>query len=150
MHPANMLAYCTSDVGSHHGRAWAITHDIAVGRDEIAGKAQKVIELQHIRPMFDNLGVCRLPWVEIAFKLDYYPRAMELATGEPWTMDELMRASERVWNLTRAFWVKHVPGFDRHCDYPPARFMEEPVPTGPTAGHCITRGSARPNARRIL
>jgi aldehyde:ferredoxin oxidoreductase len=137
--PTNMLAYCTSDIGAHHGRAWAITHDIAVGRDEIAGKAQRVIELQHIRPMFDSLGVCRLPWVEISFGLDYYPEALEKATGEPWTLDELMLASERVFNLTRAFWLKHVPDFGRAYDFPPARFMEEPMPSGPAAGHCISK-----------
>lgn len=137
--PANMLAYCTADVGSHHNRAWAITHDIAVGRDQLEGKAQKVIDLQHIRPMFDNLGVCRLLWVEIAFGLEFYPKAMELATGERWTLDELVRSSERVWNLTRAFWRKHNPDFGRKYDMPPARFYEDPVPTGPTEGHFITR-----------
>jgi aldehyde:ferredoxin oxidoreductase len=136
--PANMLAYMTSDVGSHHNRAWAITTDIAMGRDVIEGKAAKVIDLQHIRPAFDLLGVCRLLWVEIDFDKEWYPRALESVTGVKYTWDDLNRISERVWNLTRLFWMKHQPGFGRKDDMPPARFYEEPVPDGPTAGRLIT------------
>lgn len=137
--PANMLAYMTCDVGSHHNRAWAITHDIAVGRDVIEGKARKVIELQHIRPAFDMMGVCRLLWVEIDFDLAWYPRALKAVTGAEWSWEEIDRAAERVWNLTRLFWMKHIPGFGRKDDMAPVRFQEEPVPDGPTAGMLIGR-----------
>ena len=136
--PANMLAYITCDVGSHHNRAWAITTDISLGRDVIEGKAQKVIELQHIRPAFDVLGVCRLLWVEIDFDKEWYPRVLEAVTGLKYGWDELFRVSERVWNLTRLFWMKHRPGFGRKDDMPPARFYQEPVPDGPTQGRLIT------------
>jgi len=136
--PANMLAYITCDVGSHHNRAWAITTDISLGRDVIEGKAQKVIELQHIRPAFDVLGVCRLLWVEIDFDKEWYPRVLEAVAGLKYGWDELFRVSERVWNLTRLFWMKHRPGFGRKDDMPPARFYQEPVPDGPTQGRLIT------------
>jgi len=134
-----MLAYMTADIGSHHNRAWAITYDIAVGRDVLEGKARKVIELQHIRPAFDMLGVCRLPWVELDFDLAWYPRIIEAVSGHSPTWDELKLASERVWNLTRLFSMKHIPGFGRKDDLPPARLYEEPVPDGPTAGRLISR-----------
>ena len=137
--PANMLAYMTADIGSHHNRAWAITHDIAVGRDVLEGKARKVIELQHIRPAFDVLGVCRLLWVEIDFDMAWYPKVLKAVTGLDYGWDEINRVSERVWNLTRLFWMKHNPGFGRKDDMPPARFYEEPIPTGPTSGRLITR-----------
>ncbi|MHB0871593.1 MAG: aldehyde ferredoxin oxidoreductase C-terminal domain-containing protein [Chloroflexota bacterium] len=137
--PANMLAYITADIGSHHNRAWAITTDISLGRDVIEGKARKVIDLQHIRPAFDVLGVCRLLWVEIDFDLAWYPRVLQAVTGMDYGWDELNRVSERVWNLTRLFWMKHQPGFGRKDDLPPARFCEEPVPDGPTQGRLITR-----------
>jgi len=137
--PANMLAYMTADVGSHHNRAWAITYDIALGRDVLEGKARKVIELQHIRPLFDVLGACRLLWVEIDFDLDWYPKVLEPITGVKYTMDDLNRISERVWNLTRLFWIKHVPGFGRKDDWPPSRFYRRPMPDGPTAGRMINR-----------
>ncbi|HEX9014917.1 MAG TPA: aldehyde ferredoxin oxidoreductase C-terminal domain-containing protein [Chloroflexota bacterium] len=137
--PANMLAYMTCDVGSHHNRAWAITYDIAAGRDEIEGKAAKVIDLQHKRPAFDNMGVCRLLWVEIDFDQDWYPPAIAAVTGREVGWEELDMISERVWNLTRLFWIKHVPGFGRKDDLPPARFYEEKVRGGPTDGDLITR-----------
>jgi len=32
-----------------------------------------------------------------------------------------------------------VPGFGRKDDMPPARFYEEPIPSGPTEGRLITK-----------
>jgi len=138
--PAMLLAYMTCDIGAHHNRAWAITHDIAVGRDVFTGKSKRVIELQHIRPMFDMIGCCRLQWVELELSLDYYPQFMSLATGINFTMDELLRASERVWNLTRLFLIReHSQTFGRHFDYPPARVWENGVANGPTAGSKVKK-----------
>jgi len=137
--PAMMLAYMTADIGAHHNRAWAITHDVAVGRDAIEGKAAKVIELQHIRPLFDTLGLCRLPWVEIGFELEHYAEMFPLVTGLDYTWEDLLLISERIWNVVRCFNVRHIPGFGRSWDYPPARFYEEPVPTGPAKGKLISR-----------
>jgi len=39
-----------------------------------------------------------------------------------------------VWNLTRLYWVREVPGFGRQWDYPPPRFYKHPATTGPTQG----------------
>lgn len=135
--PAMMLAYMTCDVGAHHNRAWAITHDVAVGREHTAGKAPKVIELQHIRPMFDMLGACRLLWVEIGFPLHHYPEILQAVTGYDYSLEDLLRIAEKVWNITRAFTIREYGQYDRKIDYPPARFYEEPIPTGPNKGHYI-------------
>ena len=137
--PAMMLSYMTADVGAHHNRSWAITYDVAVGRDTLDGKAQKVVELQHVRPLFDALGICRLQWVEIGFELEHYADIFPLVTGLKYTWEDLIKISERIWNLTRSFNIKHIPGFGRSWDYPPARFMEEPVISGPTQGKYIDR-----------
>ena len=138
--PAMMRAYMTADVGGHHNRAWAITYDIEVGRDAITeDKAAKVIELQHIRPLMDCLGACRLQWVELGMPLDYYAPAMKAITGLDRSWEDLLHISERVWNLTRAFWAREVEGFGREWDYPPPRWYTEPVPTGPTKGKFVAR-----------
>ncbi|MDP1629622.1 MAG: aldehyde ferredoxin oxidoreductase C-terminal domain-containing protein, partial [bacterium] len=137
--PAMMLAYMTCDVGAHHNRAWAITWDIEKGRDLIEGKAERVIYLQHVRPMFDMLGVCRLQWVEIGFELEHYPEILKRITGRDYTLDDLLKISERVWNLTRAFWKRENSDFGRSYDQPPARFLEEEVPDGPSAGKKMTQ-----------
>ena len=137
--PAMLLSYMTCDIGGHHNRAWAITHDIAVGRDKIEGKAPKVIELQHQRPIFDMLGCCRLQWVELETPLDYYSQVLTAATGIKFTLDDLIKASERVWNLTRLFLIRESKDFSRKVDYPPARFYEEKVQTGPTKDSMATK-----------
>ncbi|MDP2908411.1 MAG: aldehyde ferredoxin oxidoreductase family protein [Nanoarchaeota archaeon] len=115
------LAYGTCNVGGHHNDAWAITYDVAKGDK----KAEKVIELQHIRPGFDALGACRLPWVELGIKIDYYLEALNAITGFNFSMDDLMKAYERNFNLMRMFWVKHVAGFDRKQDQVPERWYKE-------------------------
>jgi aldehyde:ferredoxin oxidoreductase len=137
--PAMMLAYMTCDVGAHHNRAWAITWDIQKGRDLLKGKAKRVIYLQHVRPMFDMLGVCRLQWVELGLGLEHYPEILKRVTGFDYTLPDLLKISERVWNLTRAFWKKENPEFGRKNDQPPARFLEEEIPTGPSKGKKMTQ-----------
>jgi aldehyde:ferredoxin oxidoreductase len=130
-----LLAYMTADVGAHHNRAWAITYDIAVGRDKVTPeKAAKVIELQHIRPLMDCLGCCRFQWVELNMSLDYYAPAVTALTGVDYSWEDLLHISERVWNLTRMFWVREVDGFGRAWDAPPPRFVEEPAIGGVTDG----------------
>lgn len=144
--PGMMLAYMTCDIGAHHNRAWAITYDVATGRDVLEGKAERVIYLQHLRPLFDSLGVCRFPWVELGFEPEEYAKVYGLVAGEPRTLDELLLCSERTWNLARCFNVKHVPGFGRAYDYPPERWLSEPAPSGPAAG----KGSSREQAEKLL
>jgi len=140
--PAMMLAYMTADIGAHHNRAWAITYDAAVGQDIIEGKAHKVIELQHQRPLFDALGLCRLQWIEIGFELEHYGDIFPMVTGWDYTWDDLIRISERVWNLTRCFNIRERPDFGRAWDLPPPRWMEEPLPSGAGKGRCMKRENA--------
>lgn len=137
--PAMGLSYITSSVGGHHSDSWAITEDLAKGGDVIEGKAEYVIKLQHIRPMFDNLGVCRLLWVELNLPLEKYSEILKAVTGQDYTLEELLKISERTFNISRAFWAREVEGFGQSWDQPPARFLEEEVPSGPTKGKKLTQ-----------
>jgi len=137
--PAMLLSYMTADIGANHSRSWAVTHDIAAGRDVIEGKAAKVIELQHTRPTFDTLGVCRLQWVELEMPLESYAEMFAALTGIPYRWEDLAKASERVWNLTRAFNMRELPGFGRQDDMPPGRVFNEQTPTGPSKGSVVKR-----------
>lgn len=137
--PAMMLAYMTCDVGAHHNRSWAITHDLKVGREVVEGKAAVVIEQQAVRPVFDCLGLCRLPWVELGLGLQYYAEIYPLVTGSEQTWEDLVKLSDRMYNLTRCFNVREIPGYGRAYDYPPPRFMEERVPSGPSKGAVAPR-----------
>ncbi len=155
--PGMMLAYMTSDIGAHHARAWVLGHDLAgtaanvhdlissggeakaLPKSDIKNKAQNVIDSQHLRPLFDLLGICRLQYMELGFEVENYETLFEVVTGKKLTWKEMLTISERVWHLTRMISVREIKGYGRHMDYPPARFMNEPIPDGPNEGHCITK-----------
>lgn len=139
--PAMMISYMTADIGAHHNRSWAITFDVAKGRDTLEGKAKRAVELQRIRPAFDLIGCCRLQWVEIGFELENYEAMFEAVFGERTTWQDIYVAADRLWNMNRVRAMLEIPGFGRDDDYPPKRFMEEPVLSGPAKGKLIDRAS---------
>ncbi|MDM8553685.1 aldehyde ferredoxin oxidoreductase family protein [Desulfococcaceae bacterium HSG7] len=157
--PSMMLAYMTADIGAHHNRAWVLGHDvvgaatnvhdlISAGADsdkrpkaviDSEASAQFVIDSQHTRPAFDLLGCCRLQMMELGFEVENYAELYSVITGKKMTWDDLIKVSEKVWNLTRMIWVREIKDFGRHFDYPPVRFYEEPTPSGPNKGYCISK-----------
>lgn len=156
--PSMMLAYMTADVGAHHNRAWVLGHDMAGAwtnvHDLIASEtkieaqpkaivsdrsAEYVIESQHKRSLFDVLGNCRLQMMELGFEAEEYAELYSVITGDEKSWEELIKVSERIWHLTRAFSVREIDGFGRHLDYPPPRLYEDPIKDGPNQGHCLAR-----------
>ena len=157
--PSMMLAYMTADVGAHHNRAWVLGHDVAGawtsvhdliasgGGDEAQPKAvvsersaEYVIASQHTRSLFDALGNCRLQMMELGFEEEHYAELYSLITGRTKGWGDLLKISERIWQLTRAFSVREINGFGRHLDFPPARLYEEPIADGPNQGHVLSKG----------
>ena len=68
-----------------------------------------------------------------ALEISDYAALISSALGMEFTEEELMKVARRGLNLEKAFNTLHA-GFDRSDDYPPPRYMEEPVPSGPYAG----------------
>jgi aldehyde:ferredoxin oxidoreductase len=68
-----------------------------------------------------------------------YAEAYRAATGIERDERDLLHISERIWNLTRMFWVREVPGFGRSYDLPPARVYQERITGGPTRGAVLER-----------
>ncbi len=135
--PAMLLSFMTSDIGAQHTRSWAIVQDMETGRDNVEGRASLVKELQTLRPLMEMFGVCRFPWLEVKLDFGEYVKAFNAITGLGYDRDKLFHISEKVWNLTRAFWVREVPDFGRKYDLPPER-VYDPVPSGPAAGLHLT------------
>jgi len=132
------LGFGTSDIGAHHTRAWTVATELENGTGwGLEEKADFVIYHQTVRPLFDMLGVCRLPWIELGFPEEYYQRYYRAVTGVDLSMAQLMERSRNVYDLTRAINVSL--GMGRKDDYPPKRSFEDPVPSGPTAGKVIDR-----------
>ncbi|RZN60388.1 MAG: aldehyde ferredoxin oxidoreductase [Thermoproteota archaeon] len=135
------LAYGTSPIGAHHKDAWFISIEIAEGRDIInKEKVEKLITMQRRRSFFENATTCRLPWVEVGFNLDWYPKFLRAATGLDFTWDDLYQISDRTYALIRAFWVREFgEKWGRHMDYPPEKWFTEPYTKGPYAGRKLDR-----------
>jgi aldehyde:ferredoxin oxidoreductase len=68
-----------------------------------------------------------------ALELSDYVELLSAALGTDLTEAELMTIGRRSISLEKAFNTLHA-GFHRKHDYPPKRFREEPIRTGPFAG----------------
>ncbi len=132
------LAYATSDIGAHHARAWTIAKEVEQGAnwtDE--DRVKLVIYHQSLRPLFDMLGVCRLPWIELGLNEQHYARFYSAVTGKESTLDELLEKSNHVYSLTRL--INNRLGLSRKDDSLPFKVHACPIQTGATAGKVIDR-----------
>jgi len=140
--PAMALAFATSSIGAHHKDAWVISWEVKAGRESYSEeKVDKVIDLQRIRGgVFESLTVCRLPWVELGFELEWYVKFLHAATGLELTWDNLNWIADRTFNLIRAFWIREYGNnWTKNMDTPPARWFEEPLTKGPLKGARLNR-----------
>jgi len=140
--PAMALAYGTAASGAHHKDAWVISWEVKYGRESYdETKVDKVIELQRIRGgMFELLTACRLPWVEVGFELDWYPRFMKAALGTNMTLEDMYKIADRTYALIRAFWVREFgKQWNSTMDMVPARWFKDPLTKGPMKGRKLSK-----------
>lgn len=140
--PAMALSYATSAIGAHHKDAWVISWEVKVGRDRYSEeKVDKVIELQRIRGgFFECATACRLPWVELGFELEWYPKFLHAATGIEMSWEELNTIADRMYTLIRAFWVREYgKKWNREMDFPPAKWFETQLSKGNLKGAKLDR-----------
>ncbi len=138
--PGMALSYGTCSIGAHHKDAWIISWEVSFGRESYAeAKVDKIIELQRIRGgIFECLTTCRLPWIELGFELDWYPKFLRAATGENLTVHDLFVIADRVLNLARAFWIReYQKRWSPAMDSLPPRWFKEPLTRGPFKGKAL-------------
>jgi aldehyde:ferredoxin oxidoreductase len=132
------LAYATSDIGAHHTRAWTIAKEMEEGQgwsdDE---RVDTVIYHQKLRPLFDMLGVCRLPWIELGLSERHYENFYKYVTGTEVSLEQLLELSNDIYDLTRLINVRL--GMSRKDDSLPYKVWANPPLTGPNAGRVIDR-----------
>ncbi len=105
------------------------------------GKALLVTYYERLQAIVDSLGICLFcsNWSgPDLLGPDDMADLYSAATGEEITSDEIMLRGERIHNVEKAFNSLHA-GFNRSDDFPPPRFMEEPVSSGPMKGELLTR-----------
>ncbi len=134
--PGMALAFGTSVSGAHHKDAWVISWEVKYGRESYdQTKVDRIVELQRLRTIFEALTTCRLPWVEVGFELDWYPRYLKAATGLTLTMEDLYPTADRIYSLARAFWVREFgQKWSSNMDMVPNRWFNEPLTKGPFKG----------------
>lgn len=129
------LAYCTSDRGGCHMRAFPVAVEAFAGEApaNLEGRAGVVAEMQNINSAKWTGIFCDF-W---AISLEDMARLISAGTGHKYTEQEMLTVGERIWNLGRIFNVRE--GFRRKDDIPPVALLERSLPEGPAAGKNFTR-----------
>ncbi len=137
------LGVATSPVAGRHLRGTSIGGE-RFGPKGVSFKAHtyedqpKYVVWQSLtKEMEDMLGICVYvgTWSgAYALEPSDYVALTNAALGTELTEEELFLIARRSYNLEKAFNSLHTR-FDRKDDYPPGRFMEEPVQTGPYEGY---------------
>jgi aldehyde:ferredoxin oxidoreductase len=134
------LGYATSNRGACHNKAYTMAYESFAPPEwfmepsDIEGKAALVKRLQDIVDVVDSAGVCLFPQAAMTppFQIEDVVTLLEAATGAGYTLENVMLAGERIWNLERIFNLK--AGFTKDDDTLPRRMTEEPLPDGPGKG----------------
>lgn len=144
------LAYATSNRGACHLRAYTISPEILGIPEEMdqhatAGKAEITKAFQDVTSTVDSTGLCVFLTFGVTLE-DILPQ-LTAATGEPYTMESLTEAGERIWNLER-MWNERA-GVGKGCDVLPKRMLEEAIPAGPAQGRVSRLGEMLPEYYRL-
>jgi len=131
------LSYATSPRGACHNQSdyffvdWGHTQErIGIeffSRHAQAEKAANVAKHQDWRTIFNAMVMCIFANVEP----DIQVQLINAACGLEWTIEDMMRAGERAWNLKRA--INNRMGLTRANDKLPKALLE-PFPDGGSAG----------------
>ena len=129
------LTYATSNRGACHLRSYTVASEvlgIPVKTDPLVtdGKAELVKAFQDATAVWDSSGLC--VFTSFAWTLaDVQPQLAAACTDE-FTLDELNKIGERIWNMERDFNLR--AGFTAKDDTLPPRLLKEPAKTGPAKG----------------
>jgi aldehyde:ferredoxin oxidoreductase len=146
------LSYATSVRGACHMQSF---HDTDLEADNAApeigiskglnrhdtsrDKVDMIKRSQDWVAVTNSLLLCTAPaWVGFNYtKPTFLTETLNSVTGLNFTVNDLMMIGERANNLCRCFNVRE--GNTRKDDYLPWRFMNEPLPDGPSRGQCISK-----------
>ncbi|MGM0404567.1 MAG: aldehyde ferredoxin oxidoreductase family protein [Thermoplasmatota archaeon] len=129
------LSFATSNRGGCHLRGYMIGEEIfgvpkLFDRFNTSGKAEVVKRSQERNAYLDSLIVCKFS--SFALGEEYYSRFLKAVTGIDYTVGELHKIGERIYNLERMFNISN--GFSRDDDRLPERF-NKPLPKGASSGN---------------
>ena len=132
------LEYATSNRGGCHVRGYMISPEI-LGLPEkldpfvVEGKGKWVKTFQDLTAVIDSAGLCL--FTSFALNAEDYTNLLAAVTGFDYTVDEVMTAGDRIWNLEKLWNLKI--GLTKKDDYLPPRFLNEPLPDGAAKGQVV-------------
>jgi aldehyde:ferredoxin oxidoreductase len=100
------------------------------------GKADVVYYYECLKGIVDSVGLCYFTskWVDVDFLgAEDYAELLTAASGKSYSGESLMFLGRKIHNIEKAFNTLHA-NFSKKDDFPPERFMVEPVKTGPYKG----------------
>ena len=129
------LAYATSNRGACHLRGYTVASEvlgIPVKTDPhtAEGKPELVIAFQDATAAFDSAGICI--FTSFAWGLADVAPQVAAACGPEFTLENMAKIGERIWNMEREF--NNKAGFTNKDDNLPPRLLNEPAKTGPAKG----------------
>ncbi len=129
------LTYATSNRGACHLRSYTVASEvlgIPVKTDPLVadGKAELVIAFQDATAAFDSAGICI--FTSFAWGLADVAPQVAAACGPEFTLENMAKIGERVWNMEREF--NNKAGFTAKDDNLPPRLLNEAAKTGPAKG----------------
>jgi aldehyde:ferredoxin oxidoreductase len=125
------LAYCTSNRGGCHLRAYPISHEIlrkpvATDRFSFSGKARIIKIAEDTNAAIDSLVACKFSF--FGATLEEYAELLAAVTGEEYGPQSLKEIGERIYLTERYYNCAN--GFDAKDDRLPGRFFREPGSSG--------------------
>ena len=125
------IAYATSERGACHLRAFPL---FTPDPFDIEGLVTEVKDAQNANSIKWSLGFCDF-WGTVNTTIE--AELLTAGLGRTVSADELNRAGERIWNLSRLFNLR--AGITAADDTLPRRVMERPLEEGPQAGKVLCR-----------
>ncbi len=129
------LTYATANRGACHLRSYTVASEV-LGIPEktdplvTEGKAGLVKAFQDATAAVDSMGIC--VFTTFAWTLDNMAPQIDAACEGDWSVERLLEAGERIWNLERDYNLK--AGLSGADDTLPARLLKEAAKTGPAKG----------------
>ena len=125
------LAYCTSNRGGCHLRAYPVSHEIlrkpvATDRFSFSGKARIIKIAEDTNAAIDSLVACKFSF--FGATLEEFADLLSAATGVEYGPQSLKEIGERIYLTERFYNCSN--GFDRKDDLLPKRFFAEAGSSG--------------------
>ena len=129
------LNFATNNRGGCHVRGYTISPEVLgvpfkVDQHATEGKPELVITFQNLTAALDSTGSCLFTTFGIG--AEELAALLSAVTGTHYSVDDFMKAGERIWNLERVFDLKS--GITGKDDCLPERMTNDPIKTGASKG----------------